>query len=231
MMRHWVLFPSADPRRGLRCADQWLAKGYEVLVGLDGDKLCAEREEGPKLICMPAPFPGYYRVINGLAKTAFDHGADLVTAIGDDMDPPSQGAQAIAELYFGRFKDGFGVLQGCGDRQGDVIVGTANSERICGSPTFGRGWHERGYAGRGPFWEEYRTFYGDEDLWNVAKLCGVLWLEKSITIFHRHWSFGHAPKMWYQERNQENWQGDCYTFERRKREGFPGWQPKTLETT
>lgn len=223
-MKHFVAYPSADPVRAQRCAALWKTAGYEVVIGLDPGKAPLVTNMGHRLMTMPSPYPGYYKVANSIATEAFASGADLVTMIGDDMEPPGQGAAEIAQMYFNRFPDGFGVLQGCGDPQG-VENGVPAAARICGSPTFGRGWFERAYGGRGPFCDQYGPFYGDEDLWNVAKLCGVLWLEPTVKIFHKHWSWGHTPRQPYHEKAQTHWEKDKETFFRRKEQGFPGWVP------
>ena len=221
---HFVVFPTADSMRGYECALKWMRGGYEVLLGLDEGK----RIDDPHVytVELRSPFAGYYKVINELVANALD-GGDLVTCIGDDMDPPTQGALHVAEMYFSRFPDGFGVLQGTGDMQGKDAYGVQAAARICGSPTFGRGWFERAYGGRGPFHDGYRSFYADEDLWNVAKKCGVLWLEPSLTIKHLHWSWGHMKQQPYHARAQENWTTDRALFFARQAEGFPGWEPKT----
>lgn len=223
-MKHFVVYPSANVERSQTCAEEWYKSGYSVHVMLDKGMYGASpwcyyvNSEHDK-------FPGYYRSINVIVKQAFERGADLVTCIGDDMNPPTQGAEEVARAYFDRFPDGFGVMQGCGDPQG-AEEGVPAAARICGSPTFGRGWMERGYGGRGPFCEEYRSFYADEDLWNVAEKCGVLHLEPRITIFHNHWSWGHMKKQEYHTKAQNNWDADRLTFFKRKAAGFPGWEPK-----
>ena len=228
-VRHFVCWPSVKVARALACAELWLAKGYDVLVMLDKDQAPPDDNRICWMNCSVEKFPGYYKVANEIARKAFAFGADLVTMIGDDMDPPEQGAEAVAAMYFARFPDGFGVLQGCGDTQG-MENGVPASARICGSPTFGEGWANRAYGGKGPFCDEYTSFYGDEDLWNVAKKCGVLLLEPSVTIFHRHWSFGHMQKQKYQQNNEGNWALCKATFERRvgpsrQNPNFPGWEP------
>lgn len=225
-MRHFVVYPSAKPEIAIVCAEKWTKAGYSVHVMLDKGVLGAS----PWCYfvnCQQDRFPGYYRVINELVAQAFKRGADLVTCIGDDMLPPHEAhAEAVALMYFSKFPDGFGVMQATGDPQGKDDQGVQAAARICGSPTFGRGWFERGYGGKGPFCEEYRSFYSDEDLWNVARKSEVLYLEPRLTIFHNHWSWGHMKKQEYHNAAQNNWGLDKLTFERRQKEGFPGWEPK-----
>lgn len=219
-MKHFVCFPSASTEKGLPCAGMWGKKGY-IPVVMHGQVQVGVIWKEAMLLSEPIPFPGYYRVINNIVGKAFGFGADLVTCIGDDMDPPAQGADWVAKKYFKRFPNGEGVMQGTGDTQGDMIDGVHASARICGSPTFGREWATGAYGGYSPFHEGYRSFYGDEDLWNVAKRRGLLWLNPEITILHRHWSWGHMKRQPYHEKAQENWNADHMLFQERKSAGFP----------
>jgi hypothetical protein len=174
----------------------------------------------------PVPFPGYYRVINSIVTRAFDSGADLVSCIGDDQLPPAQGAEEHTRLYFNRFANGLGVMQCTGDRQGEMIGGKVNSERICGSPTFGRAWHERAFQGNGAFGAYgFRSFYCDELLKEVAERRELLYQEPALKIDHVHWAFNRAVKMPYHDRAQENWDHDKQLFDALKAAGFPGSEP------
>lgn len=170
------------------------------------------------------PFEGYYRVINSLVAHAFKNGAEVVTCAADDMDPdPEHDAQEIAEAYLNRFPDGLGILQACGDPQGVDEFGHQAASRICGSPTFGRGWFEKAYGGKGPFWDDYRSFYCDEELKEVAEKLGVLWMASEYTFLHKHWSWGWRPQAEYQKRNSDwHWSADKELFDSRKKMEFPG---------
>ena len=244
-MKHFVVFPSAQMERGMTCARLWMYRGYDALIGVDeergmvksGDILNAARnvprtKEGdlyfPLWCNVPSPFPGYYRVINDLVTSAFAAGADLVTCVGDDMEPPSIPnapshctATEHSLMYFHRFPDGEGVMQCTGDRQGEVIDGKVNSERICGSPTFGKGWWRDAFDGKGPFGDfGFRSFFCDELLGEYAKSKGLLYQEPALTILHKHWSWRHMAKQDYHERAQANWGHDKAIYERLKAEGF-----------
>ena len=233
-MRHFVCFPTADPKRGVECAWKWMEKGYDALIMLDkGVYVSDTLFSGTRpclwdMHCSSDVFPGYYSVMNEIVAKAFGQPecADLVTCIGDDMDPPVQDAQKIADMYFSLFPDGFGVLQATGDIQGTDSTGRPAAARICGSPTFGRGWWSRAYQGRGPFWSEYQSYYGDEDLLNTAQRCRVLHQEPSVMIFHRHFSWGHQTQTDYQKRNNDlHWHKDRATFYARQIRGFPCSDP------
>lgn len=220
-MKHWVVFPAADPNRGWACAKKWIDRGFQALVLVDNPLWIHTSEMSFHLMQGPSVFPGYYKVANAITMEAFKRGAELVTCIGDDMLPdPTRTADDIQVMYFKRFPNGEGVLQATGDEQGEKINGEWNSQRICGSPTFGRGWYETGYKEIGGFCSQYRSFYGDEDLLNVAKKRGVLWQEPSIKIDHVHWAFGRAVKQTYHDAAQKNWEADQKVFFERKAAGF-----------
>lgn len=228
-MRHFAVWPSALIDRAIDCARKWKSKGYEICVGLDESSRNELINDNPFDVLAWIPnWRGYYREINSLVSQAFSAGADLVTCIGDDMDPPIQGAQYIAEQYFGKFPDGYGVLQPCGDPQGDLMLVPGhedlgplrNAGRICGSPVFGRAWSVSGYKSGG-FCDGYSSFYGDEDLWNRALNLGVLWLDKETEHRHNHWSFGKTERQPYHLKAQLNWEKDKALFSRRRAEGFP----------
>lgn len=220
---HMVCYPSANFNRGLECAKLWVAKGYEVLMQMDADKnISPYAGQGIITLMVPGPFPGYYQRINTLAEIAFSINADVVTCIGDDMLPPEQGAQAHAKSYFERFPNGEGVMQCTGDRQGEVIEGRVNSERICGSPTFGKVWSGLAFKGGGAFPIHYVSYYGDEELYEVAKKSNLLYQNPNFKIDHVHWAFGRMVMQDYHEKAQKNWQQDQETFFKRKAEGFPG---------
>jgi hypothetical protein len=219
-MKHFAVFPSATVEKANAAIAAWRDKGYATLVYLDSPQMRCDAD----VVAYGAggAFPGYYRVINGLARLAFKHGADVVTCIGDDMLPPEQGAEWVGADYFKRFFDSLGVYQGCGDPQGMDASGKPAAARICGSPTFGLRWALQAYQGAGPFCDSYRSYYGDEDLFNVAGMLGMLHMEPSVCIFHRHWSFGHMERQDYHERAGANWERDQGIFNSRKASGFPG---------
>jgi hypothetical protein len=214
----WVVFPSALTERANAAVDAWAAQGYRTLIYQDiGTKACAAD------LVRFGKFPGYYRIINHLVEDALCEGADVITCAGDDMLPdPVANAQTIGRFYLGIYPNGEGVLQACGDKQGLDIHGVPAAERICGSPTFGREWITRSYLGKGPFWNGYHSFYGDEDLREVAQSLGLLHMARQFTFLHQHWSWGHMSRQGYQERNSnEHWEADAALFSARKADGFP----------
>lgn len=225
MKRHFVCYPCADPVRGNECALRWMTCGYEPLVMTYFEEW-RDKLPGPVPFYRtpkPKPWPGYYQVINDIATEAFRLGADLVTCIGDDMAPPVCGADAHSEIYFKRFPDGLGVMQCTGDRQGVDSSGRAASERICGSPTFGKGWATRAFGGHGPFGAfGFKSYYADELLHDVAEKLGLLYQEPLLSIDHEHWSFGRSEQEWWHKEANANWAGDNKLFAELKANGFPG---------
>ena len=213
-MKHFFVWPSALDTLAVPCAKAWKAKGYMTCRGLDRPIKEYRDNHAYDIIHYFEGWGGYYREISGLVNEAFIRGvADLVTVGGDDQLPPEQGAQWVADAYFSRFPNGEGVLQGCGDKQGQLIDGKWASQRICGSPTFGKHWNRTAFGGRGPFGDfGLRSFYADELLKEVAERLGLLWMNEDICIFHKHWSWGHMNRQPYHEKAQENWQRDQEIF-------------------
>ena len=215
---HWVCFPSATLAKANDSVRAWRAMGYHTLVYQDiGSEPCNAD------LVLSGVFPGYYRIINTLAREALCRGAYVVTCASDDMRPdPAVNAERIADMYLKRFPGGLGVLQACGDPQGKDATGTPAAARICGSPTFGEGWSRRAYGGRGGLWDGFHSFWADEHLWNVAKKLNKLWLNPDLTIDHLHWSYRRAKREDYHKRAQTHWDSDKALFLKHKKEGFPG---------
>lgn len=208
----WYAIPSASHLRASVCLAKWKSRGYKTAVLVDGNTrapACVDH------YIDVTNYPGYWVASNALCMAL--QSADIVVCGGDDVYPdPGANPQSVADQFFKRFPDGFGVMQ----PTGDDLDGT---DRICGSPWFGKGWLREGYGGRGPFWPEYMAFYGDEDLFNVAKKLGVLWQRPDLTQYHDHWiRTGGPEKTPYQIKNDRYWEADKAIFQRRKATGFPG---------
>lgn len=219
-MNIWVCYPTANISRAVAARERWNAQGYQVAMYFNVGAASCDAD-----YAYHDQYRGYWHACNQLARILFyERQADLVVYAADDIEPEKKhSAEMIGREYFKRFPDGLGVMQPCGDPQGDRIEGKAAGARICGSPWFGKAWHDRAYQGRGPTLDQYYHFYGDEDLKEVAEKQSLLWMRPDLVQFHRHWSWGHAPQQDYQKRNSnEHWNSDKELFERRKKAGFPG---------
>lgn len=220
----WVLIPTAQKLHVPQVLQKWATRGYKIGIFVDPGPV--DLGDVPLGLLMMGSYPGVWRAWNALAKAAFACSADVVVLAGDDMEPdPMKDAQELAREYLQRFPDGFGIMQPCGDPQGDRINGVPNSGRICGSPWIGRAWAERAYGGRGPVNGNYIAFYADEELKIVAERFNALWMRPDVSQFHLHWSWGHLPKQDYHERNQKSWTHDKEKFDHQVAEGFPDADP------
>lgn len=216
----WVCIPTAQRDHVREQLKKWRGAGYKVAVLIDFENKTRRAifEEDYDMLVACAKYPGIWSSWNVLAKAVVAAGADVCVLAGDDMDPdPSLTAQQIAGQYLERFPTGFGVMQPCGDMQGDLIDGWRNAGRICGSPWVGRLWVQHAYEGNGPVCAEYNSFYADEELLNVAGNFGVLWRREDLQQRHLHWSWGHLPKQEYHDRNQQHWAADNRLFDERRK--------------
>lgn len=225
---HFFVYPSAKPYKGSQAAIAWAERGYVPCVGVDSveDLEAIRKAVEPNryvatLFIYDNGFPGYYKVINGLVEHAFNCGADLVTVGGDDQLPPPVPSCVVSDIYFDRFPNGDGIMQCAGDKQGELIGGLHNAARICGSPTFGKGWYKNAFGGAGPFGNfGFKSFYCDELLKEVSERLGLLWMNFDLTIDHVHWAFGRAPRQDYHVRAEGNWNHDKEIFDKLKAADF-----------
>lgn len=216
----WYAIPSANRERAQGCLQKWWDRGYKTAVAFDHGTVRIDTADYQTWV----HYNGYFPVTNELIKYLYlEEEADLVVVGGDDMHPdPNKTAQEIAVEFFERFPDTFGVMQPIGDR------GIDGTDRICGSPWIGRDFALRMNQGKGPFWNEYYAYYGDEELKVVAEELGVLWQRPDLTQFHHHWCRpGGPPKQGYQHRNERFWNRDQTIFRRRQVSKFPGSEALT----
>lgn len=214
-MRVVTIFPTANIERASKALAKWRQKGYDVAVAVDGKRgrEIVQAHDFTAAIWTPE-YRGYWQSVCALAKYAVNTmNADIVVAIGDDMDPdPNHDAQTIAAQFQERFPDLYGIMQPCGDRQGSTPGYPPPSERICGSPWVGRKWVLEAYGGTGGWWPDFYHFYADELLKLTAEAQGVCWMRPDLSHYHYHWAYGHGPKTEYQVRNQAWWDQDKKLF-------------------
>jgi hypothetical protein len=210
----WMIFPSRNAERAAHTVRLWHARGYSVLAILEPDM-----DDCGADLNVHEPFVGYWANCNRHALSLLDVASAVVLA-ADDMDPdPDHEPAAIVAEMDAKYPDGYVVMQ----PTGDPMDGT---DRICGSPWFGLGWIRESHGGRGPCPYGYRHFYGDEELFNVAKAQGVLWQRADLTQRHNHWCRRDKYKTVrtdYQLRNSDLWwDKDKALFQEEMAAGFPG---------
>lgn len=212
----WYAIPSANPEKCRRTLPVWRDMGYKVAVLQNWRK----GDIPADLVVWSDHYPGWPGSINQLCREAVPKSAHVVVSGGDDMLPdPNLTAQEIAEQFFDRFPNGFGVMQPTGDE-------FMSCQHYCGSPWLGRGWIERANGGRGPMWPDYTHNWADNELHWVAKGLGALWQRDDLTHKHEHFTrTGEAKPDYWQARVAPKDQHDVEQFLTRKSLGFPGHQP------
>lgn len=212
------MLPVANEKHCAEKLTKWIEMGYDVHVLQDRYRF--DCPHGVQVYSPWSTYKGWPASVAYLCRLPMAGQYDCIVTGGDDMLPdPNMHASEIAAEFYQRFPDGFGVMQPIGDD----MDGT---DRICGSPWFGRGWIERSYCGRGPLCGSYFQFYADEELLNVARGLGVLWQRQDLTQYHDHWTRRREPRPQYQDLSQSYWDTDKATFMERLSHGFPGSHPK-----
>jgi len=212
----WFAIPSASVQRCRARLPAWRERGYRVAVLQN-----RERGEIPAdIVRWSDAYPGWSASINILCREVVPPSADIVVSGGDDMLPdPNHSAQELAEQFFDRFPDGFGVMQ----PHGDTFM---NARRYCGSPWLGRGWIARAYGGRGPMPPEYRHNWADNELYWVARCLGSLWSRPDLSQPHEHHTrLGETAPAWWRAEVEANDRRDLQTFLARCWQRFPGCEP------
>jgi hypothetical protein len=244
-MSVWLAIPSAKAPSEWSTIPLWLERGYKVAVFRDAG---SESLPGVHLEVF-GEYRGYAASVNHLARLILkaDPDADWIVSGGDDIAPdpkhiPEEIAKQCSDHFFeywerrgenfphkimlsGAINRTFGVMQATGDRWMVNPEGLAATERVCESPWMGRSWCERSYSGNGPMCEDYRHFFVDEDLHEVAKKLGVLWHRPDLMHYHHHWSREGKPRPPYLTEAKLNWPEALAIFDARKRTGFPGSEP------
>lgn len=215
----WFVVPTkAAPMNKL---GMWRDRGYKVWTFQDvGD---------PMATCDAVTFgvyEGYAKAVNQLVTgvLSMHSGVQWIVTGGDDYSPDMNiDPQKIAQECTEHFKGTFGVMQPTGDRWMVDQNGLCASERVCDCPWMGVDFCRRMYGGIGPLWPEYRHWFVDEELHEVASKLGVLWHRPDIRQFHYHWSRTGKARPEYL-RNL-NWEQAKDLYFSRKAAGFPGHEP------
>lgn len=212
----WFAIPSASVERCRERLPAWRAMGYKIAV-------LQNRERGDipaDLVVWANKYPGWAESVNILCRKIVPASADIVVSGGDDMLPdPDRTASQLANEYFERFPDGFGVMQPAGD----TFMWGAN---YCGSPWFARPFFTRMYQGQGPMWGGYQHNWADYELYWVARCMGALWMRDDAKQTHAHFSRDNEPPPdWWLRNVADHDRADCQRFIIRKYQGFPGCLP------
>lgn len=220
----WFAIPSASPERCRKTLPKWKERGYKIAVLQN-----VERGEIPADISVWSDhYPGWSASINKLCKEIVPSDAAIVVSGGCDMLPdPNFTAQELADQFFTKFPDGFGVMQPHGDE-------FANARHYCGSPFLGRRWIDTMYQGNGPMCGMYRHNWGDVELYWVAKCMGALWERPDLTHFHEHFRRDNeqgAKPRWWVENVEKNDRRDVELFISRSWTRFPGHEPINIQRT
>lgn len=212
----WFVIPSANPAKCRKHLPVWRERGYKVAVLQN-----FERGEIPADITVwRDTYPGWPESVNTLCREVVPRDCDLIVTGGDDMLPdPHHQARDLADQFFERFPDGFGVMQPHGD---EFLA----ARRYCGSPFIGRAFFETMYGGRGPMYGRYHHNYADNELFWVAKGLGALWSRPDLTHFHAHFTRDKQAQPAYWASVKKNDLHDCLLYYARVHEHFPEHQPR-----
>jgi len=216
----WFAIPSASVERCRTNLPVWREAGYRIAILQN-----QERGEIPAdIVRWSDAYPGWSASINILCREVVPPSADIVVSGGDDMLPdPNHTAQELAEQFFDRFPDGFGVMQPHGDEY-------MEAKHYCGSPWLGRRFFETMYGGTGPMFPLYRHNWGDVELYWVARCLGALWERPDLSHFHAHFTrAGEKPPEWWTANVTAHDRHDVMLFLARKATRFPGCHPAGVQ--
>lgn len=212
----WFAIPSANPAKCRQNLPAWRAMGYKIAVLQN-----FERGDIPAdLVVWSDHYPGWPGSVNLLCRDIVPADCPIIVTGGDDMLPdPNHPAEVLAEQFFGRFPDTFGVMQPHGDE-------FLSARRYCGSPFLGRAWCSTMYDGAGPMYAGYHHNYADNELYWVASGLGVLWSRPDLSHFHSHFTRDGAAQPAYWNSVKKNDLRDCLLYYARAHERFPGHAPR-----
>jgi len=215
----WLAIPTAYPDMAAKTLPKWKERGYRVALLQDKVRFACPHAD---VVVHGDRYEGWATAVNVLCKEVVPASASLIVTGGDDMEPdPGHTAQELAEQFYSRFPDGFGVMQPHGDDYNWA-------RHYCGSPFLGRRWVDAMYGGRGPLWGGYFHNWGDYELYWVARCLGALWTRPDLTHFHDHYRRGgaderaqHESRSMIEARDID----DCRLYISRMWRGFPGHGP------
>lgn len=218
-MTVWFCCPSARPQDQAEfCFEAWRERGYRTAAIRPKQPLRAT-----DLGCIEPRYLGWAASVDRLAALilAEDPDCTAIATGGDDCWPdPAMTAAQIEAQFVGFFDGTFGVMQPTGCHEPAM-------DQAATMPWLGREWCERACGGLGPLWPQYRHYFADAELKEVAGALNRYIEVDVINQDHRHWK--KPPR---QERPPhllqvaKTWEQDRDLFEQRKAEGWPGGWPR-----
>jgi hypothetical protein len=213
MSEVWYAIPSANAPLCGETFAVWQARGYRTAVLVDGD---TPDPANADLIVRSPDYRGYGWAVNTLCRALTD--VEFVVSGGDDILPdPDHAPEDIAAECVAHFKGTLGVMQPTGDPWNDYCI-----RKCAGSPWLGREFRARANMGNGPYWEDYRHYYDDTELMNVAQGLRIFWQRPDLIHKHEHWTKVGIPRPVYLEKASAGHDRSKALFEARRLAGFPG---------
>ena len=225
----WYCIPTARVPVALQILREWKGQGYRNALLLDTKSsdaaavAVAKAAYNVDAVLVVEQYIGWADSVNRLAALALERGADMVVTGGDDVWPEMRyPAHVLAQQFADHFPNLFGVMQPSGD-------GSECYDRCAMTPWVGRGFIEKTYGGKGPFWPEYFHFWPDTELFNVAHMLGCYWNRPDLIQFHDHWRRQgcNAVRPQHLMAASARNGADHEIFTKRRGRGWPGARPES----
>jgi len=208
----WVVIPSAVPQRFVDGFKAWHSLGYKVAVHVQQpDTLETVKRLGP---CIDRIFyyswEGLYKSYNKMIQVLIGDNNVIVQASDDIYPDLNHTAKQLEGMFIERFPNLYGIMQPQGDKFGNSMAAV--------SPWIGRNWIINEYGGAGPFYSKYNHYFGDEELFRLAKKKGVLYTPKKVTQYHDHWTRNKQSIPPHLDDCQSKKRQDQILFQKRRKE-------------
>lgn len=208
----WCLMASNDPEACRGVLGLWRQQGYKTAVLQVG----SPAEVGADLTVRTAADAGMVANLNYLAERVIPQSADLAVFATDHTGPDTVfTASELADQFFERFPNGFGVMQPSAELSDRFTAPT---------PFIGRAWINGAYGGYGALHTGYRRWFGAELCW-AARALHAFWERADLT---HHMVTGRNAQTSATRRDhtaESEFLADRMFFEQRVRDGFAGCEP------
>jgi hypothetical protein len=213
----WYCIPSIRPyEEASACFAEWQRMGYRTAAFLNPDHPVPDNLD----VVFVGEYVGYGSALNTLCRLVLSSHieANIIVTGGDDLFPETRlRAPEIEAQFISHFAGTFGVMQPSGDSHDRKIY-----QSCAVSPWLGREFCERGYGGKGPYWDGWRHFWVDKELFDVAHREGVYWDRPDLAQEHRHWLALKQQRPEHLKRWAACNQQYFALYQQRKAQGFPG---------